>query len=200
MDSFRFAGAPEYWQLQLMQVFTDEQIGKLTAGDDYILSFDAWSPSGSRPCHLSFGQSEYPYVDMLDQNITIDAVHRSYSYEFLLSTIYEHKMRLSLDFGADAKPVKLDNVRLVKKAAVSLPGINNTNEIKIIPNPTTDYIQVTAVSGSEIRLFNSMGILINETVTINGPVKLDVSGLPEGVYIVEIKNGEKLSSAKVIVQ
>jgi hypothetical protein len=47
---------------------------------------------------------------------------------------------------------------------------------------------------------NTMGTLIKETVTINGPVKLDVSGLPGGVYIVEIKNGEKISTAKVIVQ
>jgi hypothetical protein len=200
LSGITLAGVPEYWQLQLLQVFTDAQIGKLTAGEDYILSFDAWSASGSRPCHLSFGQSEFPYDDMLDQFITVDAVHRSYSYEFLLSTIYEHKMRLSLDFGTDATPVTLDNIRLVKKATVSLPDINNTNEIKIIPNPATDYIQVMAGSGSEIKLLNTMGTLIKETVTINGPVKLDVSGLPGGVYIVEIKNGEKISTAKVIVQ
>jgi hypothetical protein len=200
LSGITIAGAPEYWQLQLLQVFTDAQIGKLTAGEDYILSFDAWSASGSRPCHLSFGQSEFPYDDMLDQFITIDAVHRSYSYEFLLSTIYANKMRLSLDFGTDATPVTLDNVRLVKKATVSLPDINNTNEIKIMPNPATEYIQVMAGSVSTIRLLNTMGTPIKETVTINGQVKLDVSGLSGGVYIVEIKNGEKISTAKVIVQ
>jgi hypothetical protein len=200
LSGITLASAPEYWQLQLMQVFTDAQIGKLTAGEDYILSFDAWSASGSRPCHLSFGQSEYPYDDMLNQYITIDAVHRSYSYEFQLNTIYEHKMRLAIDFGIDATSVTLDNIRLVKKATVSLPGINNTNEIRIMPNPATDFIQIEAKDGSRVSLFNSLGVLIKEETITDETLQLNVSGLPEGVYIVEIKNGEKISTTKVIVQ
>jgi hypothetical protein len=200
LSGITLAGAPEYWQVQLMQVFTDAQIGRLTAGEDYILSFDAWSASGSRPCHLSFGQSEYPYDDMLDQFITIDAVHRSYSYEFLLDTIYEHKMRLALDFGTDATAVTLDNVRLVKKATVSLPGRNNTNEIKIMPNPATDFVQIEAPNGSTVSLFNSLGKQVRVGTISNGRVQFDLTDLSRGIYVVKINNGERIITTKVIVQ
>jgi hypothetical protein len=194
------AGAPEYWQVQLMQVFSDAQIGKLIAGEDYILSFDAWSASGSRPCHLSFGQSEFPYDDMLDQFITIDAVHRSYSYEFLLSTIYEHKMRLALDFGTDATPVTLDNVRLVKKAVNSLTGVNREPAVKIMPNPATDFIQIEAQDGSTVSLFNCLGMMVRSEIVSDGQVLFKISDLSKGIYLVKVSSRRNVITEKVIIQ
>jgi hypothetical protein len=69
-----------------------------------------------------------------------------------------------------------------------------------MPNPATDFIQIEAKDGSRVSLFNSLGVLIKEETITDETLQLNVSGLPEGVYIVEIKNGEKISTTKVIVQ
>jgi hypothetical protein len=137
---------------------------------------------------------------MLNQYITIDAVHRSYSYEFLLSTIYDHKMRLSLDFGTDATPVTLDNVRLVKKAVNSLSGISREPAVKIVPNPATDFIQIEAQDGSNVSLFNSLGMIVRVGIVSDGQVLFNISDLSKGIYLVKVSSRNNVITDKVIVQ
>lgn len=77
-----------------------------------------------------------------------------------------------------------------------------TNDIKIYPNPTSDYIFVKAApKGATISIYSLVGALIDNVVVENNLTQINVSSLAVGTYILQIKtaNGESLSS-KIIKQ
>ena len=64
------------------------------------------------------------------------------------------------------------------------------------PNPAVDIVYVTGIQpGTEVRLYNLQGVLLQQVTAGSEEVQLTVSGLSAGVYVV--KAGEKM--AKIIV-
>ncbi len=64
----------------------------------------------------------------------------------------------------------------------------NTVEVSVSPNPATDYMQINGLTEpTEIVIINSVGqTVLEKSVFMNE--KIDMSVLPDGVYIVSIKN------------
>jgi hypothetical protein len=88
-------------------------------------------------------------------------------------------------------------------------GLENTNEleyIKLVPNPaqTTVYLELNDIETDQLELWirNPLGQLVHEEKieTANSVVKLDVSNLPEGLYLVEISNGKTSATKKLIIE
>jgi len=80
----------------------------------------------------------------------------------------------------------------------------NNDEIKVYPNPVrTGYLLLNLVSLDEdavVNLFNPVGIRILTVVPLkDGETLVDVSSLPNGVYILKINASNKSVVAKIIV-
>ncbi len=83
-------------------------------------------------------------------------------------------------------------------------NINQSGILSINPNPAEDFIEISvgsqhAVTNSDIRILNVLGetvvksseVLYNSQFSIpNSQLRIDVSGLPSGVYFVKV--GEKV--------
>ena len=54
------------------------------------------------------------------------------------------------------------------------------NDGKVVPQPELVF---------GVKLFNSMGVLVLQTTAAAGSVPLDVSGLPNGLYILHVYDG-----------
>ncbi len=76
---------------------------------------------------------------------------------------------------------------------------SHVNELNVYPNPSSDFIDITKPSEGSISIFNVFGetvvksseILNNSQFSIhNSQLRIDVSGLPSGVYFVRI--GDKV--------
>lgn len=75
---------------------------------------------------------------------------------------------------------------------------NQAIGIQMFPNPANDYLYFkengsTNVSGLEIRVFSLLGKLVlqhsaQKTASIS--VKLDISELPSGIYVVQVDSGK----------
>lgn len=86
-------------------------------------------------------------------------------------------------------------------------SINQVEEFtfKIFPNPTTDYlsIQMSKDLNSTIRIYNTNGQVILEKVKIDNStiLKVDVSNIPNGTYILEVSqpNLGLISLEKLII-
>ncbi|MBN1599030.1 MAG: thrombospondin type 3 repeat-containing protein [Bacteroidales bacterium] len=72
--------------------------------------------------------------------------------------------------------------------------------IQIFPNPATEYLGVKTEQGSEIRLYNGLGVLIKSEISGSGYTKLNVSYLPKGIYVIEVTRGNYVSLHRVVVR
>jgi len=76
-------------------------------------------------------------------------------------------------------------------------------EVSFYPNPTNNILNITLPnnnSNSEIRIINILGeaVLIENRNEVNS--KIDVSALAKGIYVLEIRNREKIITQKLIKQ
>jgi hypothetical protein len=114
--------------------------------------------------------------------------------------------------SATAKLWNLQNDSLLNIDCV-FPGVQplsilnqENSEIKIDPNPASDVIVISGlIQGNNYKLsiLNSLGTLIfNKNIEndTNQKVRLDISGLVDGVYYLRLESDGKLCSIKVIVQ
>lgn len=73
-----------------------------------------------------------------------------------------------------------------------LTNISDNDEIKIYPNPSKGIINIEAtVSINQITILDLSGKIVLSAYTNNSIVKLDISDLPKGIYIIETNTGKK---------
>jgi hypothetical protein len=79
----------------------------------------------------------------------------------------------------------------------SVTEINKT-EVQLFPNPTTGRFQLTNIRADRVQVYDNTGRLMRD---ISQPgSELDLSGLPAGVYVLKITEGNAVYSARVVKQ
>ena len=74
---------------------------------------------------------------------------------------------------------------------------NDELNVKVYPNPTSSYLYVENVKDAKIVLLNLLGKEVLIQKSIDRILKLDVSEFPNGLYILNIYNGNDVVSHKV---
>lgn len=70
--------------------------------------------------------------------------------------------------------------------------------ITVYPNPFSQNIIVDLLTVSNIRVFDISGTIVYQENEIHGKTTLTLNHLASGVYVIEINNGNKLMSTKLI--
>ena len=97
-----------------------------------------------------------------------------------------------------------DNGYYTLSRIVSLSD-NNGGGYSIFPNPADNYIQVTApynITGSgssSLELFDAIGRKLIDNTMGSSTTELNTSGLPNGTYLLRIKNNENIVTQKVLI-
>lgn len=66
---------------------------------------------------------------------------------------------------------------------------NSDNTLKIYPVPASSYIMIEAENIKKIKIFDAKGCLVKKiSVSSSSNIKIDISDLPSGVYLVEAKD------------
>jgi protein associated with RNAse G/E len=103
----------------------------------------------------------------------------------------------------------IQTTRPVVQVSEEVDDFTSVREIQIIPNPATDFINLSFVSkqtgNSKIVLYSVHGSKVLEVN--NGTVlkdqkyvnRIDVSKLVNGMYLVQIWNGNNITSKKIII-
>lgn len=80
--------------------------------------------------------------------------------------------------------------------------IENTFEVKVFPNPTSNYfvVESEAIRNAQIQVFNAIGQQIQlPSFPSTNQVLFKTQDLPKGIYFVNIRVGEELITKRVIV-
>ncbi len=114
ISDISISNEPVGWFLQLIQVFTSEQINRLKVDSTYLLSFEASSTREGRPVYVYLGLDESPNTTLLYEEVDPNKSTGSYSLEFTYHSIM-NSIRLSFELGLDTASVTLDNIQLKRK-------------------------------------------------------------------------------------
>lgn len=76
---------------------------------------------------------------------------------------------------------------------------NIQNKVHIYPNPATDVLYIQASIGSKIRIVNVFGSPIKELFMTEKRLSFNVRDLPNGIYIIQLINGNNYSQHKTII-
>ena len=96
-----------------------------------------------------------------------------------------------------------------KACPVDVYGFNkNENVLKVFPNPTTDKIIITIASDFDIEnselcsveLSNVSGQVVMRNTICSSSTILDTSHLPNGIYIMTLRNGRQRFVKKIVKQ
>ncbi|MBP5401041.1 MAG: T9SS type A sorting domain-containing protein [Bacteroidales bacterium] len=101
--------------------------------------------------------------------------------------------------GTSSDNLSFDIVVINNSVGISETGLTT---VTLYPNPTSANVTVTlgdGVQATHIRLLNTVGQLISTTAVNDTATVLNLSQLPNGIYFVQICNGQELvTTGKVI--
>jgi hypothetical protein len=106
----------------------------------------------------------------------------------------ENECNQSNKGGAEATAI------VAKTAANDNEVIQITNKLVVYPNPVTDLISVAGLNKDEydrISVYNMQGGQLLEQAVNNPTVRIDATGLPEGVYLLVLRSSVTLKEKNV---
>ncbi len=87
--------------------------------------------------------------------------------------------------------------------ANSIDAIKTKGSLSVYPNPANDFItvQFNTVTAASITLYNSLGQVVyaRNTAKPFANYKIDVSGIPQGMYFLQMKNRRETLQQKVLI-
>jgi len=96
-----------------------------------------------------------------------------------------------------------DSIKITYSNCNGINIYNQNPSITIMPNPTSGLVFINfneTVKEAEIEILNMQGIVIKkEKVIDNGKTQIDLSDVPKGVYMIEIKTNNKIVIKKLIL-
>ena len=107
------------------------------------------------------------------------------------------------------------SVSVVYELITSIDNLNvsnsNSSRIKVFPNPVSAVVNVAlvnSISGKEelmddndsyqVKLFDYMGKILEQSMKYGGSFQLDLSGYPVGMYVIRITKDENVYSKTII--
>lgn len=118
---------------------------------------------------------EYPFVNKIisEDNFSYNNATNSYDYDYKTTYNYDSSITLSTD--------KFEKI---------------ANAVKVFPNPSKDYIQVSGISALEpYEISSALGAqVIKGSVAENQSI--DIKNLANGIYFMKFKNGNTIKFIK----
>ena len=96
---------------------------------------------------------------------------------------------------------KTSNACNYLNTTVSINEKNSNTNFKIYPNPANGLLNVASEDlGTEIKIINTLGQIIQTTTIQNQTTILNISNLLNGIYFLQVFNNEKLIGTRKIVK
>ncbi|MDA3867247.1 MAG: T9SS type A sorting domain-containing protein [Salinivirgaceae bacterium] len=124
----------------------------------------------------------------VDGFATIEVVNGFYSYTIVKEGFPDYQEVVVVE-GADIDiPVSLTGATMLTKA-----------QLQVYPNPSNGVFKVTVDGVYTVQVLNNVGqVVYEETIDTNSSV--DLSDLSSGMYVVSVKNDEKVATESIIIR
>jgi hypothetical protein len=153
--------------------------------------------------HISWNDSEFNAIVLCrtdHQNISM-AGDTVFKYKAVISPFLfpgTHQLAFGghlLTEGGFTIPYQLDTDSL--QLILSTQELKE-NRLKVFPNPANEYLNISDHSIDELRIIDFSGAIILKTEISNG-TPVNIKNLPNGLYLVELKNSKYHYFEKLVV-
>jgi hypothetical protein len=104
--------------------------------------------------------------------------------------------------GTSAEELGQENWKILKLGDKDLDNLIEKQDIRIYPNPVDDYCYVEIgfefKGEAEITLHEMSGRQVQNVKTKQKVTKINISALPQGIYIVSAKTSDKNVNTKIV--
>jgi len=175
-------------------------------GEGFPVYSANYSPSESNALKITLSQTtSHQSVDFFEMPVPIRVYNssRTDSADFRLFHTSDNQ-DFTIEPAFKVAELKIDpEYWLVSKTSEILdaPLVTTTNGITVFPNPFSEKISVTASSGQQIvsaKLFSTEGKLLLEF--IGDERTYDLSNIPNGIFILQLKTMTEIFEQKIIKQ
>jgi endonuclease I len=145
--------------------------------------------NGNKKVKISNGISTIDFVKMNFDSLNINIGESAYLpvtiYTKDTSGIFDATIQFNTDFSLVQSNFNLRFV--INKIAV---GINNEkqNEIKIFPNPSSNYIFIESKNTEQYEIYNSIGQIIIKGELLKGINKIELQDITSGILFIKTDN------------
>lgn len=154
-----------FFHCQSDMIYFNENFGVIVS-EDGINFLEIWSKKYTEPYpNDKWGEEFVDLSEYAGKNMYIGFRHHNCS-------------------GVDANGIRIDNVELISVESVP----ENEITFNIYPNPASDFVKLTAVNSqlSKARVYNSLGMLIDEIELDSDEVEINISNYVAGTYFVNV--------------
>jgi hypothetical protein len=150
-------------------------------------------------------------IEVLDGNVPaipgifaggpVTITRTSYAYY----SLSDSKLPVFLHGGLTAiVPTQPDVIQVNVWSSVDLSTGSITSEemssTSIFPNPATELVSIESSNATSINIFNTVGQVVYSNSNPSTIESVDVSTFETGIYIVEVKNNEIITTEKLIIE
>ena len=153
------------------------------------------SPIPNFQGEIAFNFSEENLNNLNESNLTFELLGEDGNWNSYTAIIDTVNNTISYIFDS---PISLSNITARESQSDPLYVERKTNDIKVFPNPSTDYIQITGSEVDEISIIGLSGREIKRTKE----KRIDISDLLKSIYLIRIYDKEKtvLKTVNIIVK
>lgn len=94
-------------------------------------------------------------------------------------------------------PRDANDIVLVSQVGMAENPLNN---LKVYPNPATNFITVEGISNGSLIISDTRGAIVKQLIINNLNEKVDVSELSNGIYYLQVKINEAMAQYKLVIQ
>lgn len=84
------------------------------------------------------------------------------------------------------------------EGTVSVDENSNQSDISIYPNPSNGNVQIDNGPIQQIKIYNQTGALVYQSE--KETQELNLTGYPKGVYLIQVKSGDKIINKRAVIQ
>lgn len=149
---------------------------------------NAWIHQGNDAIARAYFQYKPEEADeWIEIDVPVDGVVEAELDDLEPETYYEYGLVLTFADG-----IALSGAPMVFQTALDDAIGDAAHPVKVYPNPTVEVVRIEGLEVNAIEVFNTLG---QKVKTVRGSNEINISEVPEGIYLLRIKDHEGNVSA-----
>jgi beta-glucanase (GH16 family) len=209
-----FAVSIDNGGLNIWDVYFGQSVISVEKGNEYIVSFDAYSED-SRTISAFIGKNSDPWTVYSGNHIiSLTSNKQTYSYSFIMNDQTDYQARFGFDIGLSSSDIFIDNVFLSEgnKVTESINFNSETKLFNLIQNYPNPFNQTTMIKYNLAKPENVTIIIFDftgkEIVTLvdgfqddgEHQIQWNANGLPEGLYFCKLQADGQSETIKISIK